>query len=232
MPSGASSTASLTQTQPTSIGPFTADGRCCMSPPDPFPPDSPPPDPLQSASAQPGLSRRRARSTAARPAPKRSRSHRRRELPEYASCEQCKEYHRVTLRLCAGGRVLCANCADTTHPRRRCPICWRVAAFEAHHVASERQHRTLTLRICLNCHSRLSAQQRTWPPAWRTGPHPIRCIVQGVHDVLVLWCEKHSRTFRQSRELFAMLGHAALCLLACLQPFALRDLQALTGWSA
>jgi len=152
-------------------------------------------------------------------------------LPEYPSCEQCKEYHRATLRL-QDGHILCANCADTTHPRGRCPICWRVAAFEIHHVASQRQHATLTLRICLNCHSRLSAQQRTWPPAWRTESHPVCCIVQGVYDVLVLWCEKHSRTFRQSRELFAMLGQAALCLLSFLQPFALRDLQGLTGWGA
>jgi hypothetical protein len=138
----------------------------------------------------------------------------------------------VTLRVCADGRVLCANCADTTHPRRGCPICWRVAAFEVHHVASERQHPTLTLRVCLNCHARLSELQRRWTRAWQTEPHPVRCIVQGVLDVLALWREKHSRTFSQSREMFTMLLHAAVCLFVCLKPSAQRDLQGLTGWSA
>lgn len=188
----------------------------------PHPNPNPDPDSTPRARSRAhSASRRRARATSGAGS----------DLPEYPSCEQCKEYHRATLRL-RDGHILCANCADTTHPRRRCPICWRVAASEVHHVASERQHATLTVPVCLNCHSRLSAQQRTWPPAWRTEPHPIRCIVQGVRDVLVLWCEKHSRTFAQSRELFAMLAHAALCLLSCLQPFALRDLQGLTGWNA
>ncbi len=130
------------------------------------------------------------------------------------------------------GHILCANCADTTHERRRCPICWRVAAFEVHHVASYRTSQLDAARLPQLPQPTLGAQQRTWPLAWRTEPHPVRCIVQGVVDVLTLWCDKHSRTFTQSRELFTMLMHAALSLLTYLQPNALRDLQGLTGWSA
>ena len=154
---------------------------------------------------------------------------RRPDLPEYAACEHCNEYRRVTLRV-ARGPVLCRNCADRKHPQRRCAICHQVAPSELHHVASERQHPHLTLRVCLNCHALLSDRQARWPSAWRREPHVVRCIVQGVIDVLQLWMER-SPVAEQCRAIIVMLAHAALCLLPHLRPAALVDLHGLT-WAA
>jgi len=160
---------------------------------------------------------------------------RRPEFPEYAACEQCDEYAAAALRKIRK-RVLCANCAerdtygDTRHRTRRCAICGRIAPSELHHVASERQHPTLTLCVCLNCHRILSVRQYRWHPAWRTEAHPVRYIIQGVLDVVTLWLQR-SPAAEQCRELFALLGRAALCLLPCLRPESLCEVGYLTQWS-
>jgi hypothetical protein len=152
-----------------------------------------------------------------------------RNLPDYATCERCGEYAAATLRAVAG-HVLCENCHDTYHARHRCAICVSVLPSELHHVASARQCPTLTLRVCLNCHRLLSERQYRWHPAWRTESHPLRCVVQGVCDVLALWLQR-SPVAEQCRDLFAMLGHAALFVLMYLRLDALPDLRHLTDWN-
>jgi hypothetical protein len=155
-----------------------------------------------------------------------------RDVPEYAICEgdACGEYYTKALSR-VDGQVLCANCADTRHARRRCAICDRVAPSESHHVASKRQHPTLTLPVCLNCHRILSRRQYRWHPSWRTGAHPLRYLIQGVYDVMCLWLER-SPVAEQCRELLTMLGRAALCVLPHLRFAALVDLAGLVDWSA
>lgn len=154
---------------------------------------------------------------------------RRPELPEYAACTRCGEYAASALRV-MDGQAVCHNCADATHRHRHCAICWRMAPSEQHHVASKRQHPTLTLPVCLNCHAILSQRQYNWPPAWRSEAHKLRCVIQGVYDVLCLWLER-SPVAENCRDLFVMLEQAALIVLSYLRPEALIDLSALTDWS-
>jgi hypothetical protein len=133
------------------------------------------------------------------------------------------------------GVCLCLNCRDRRHPHLRCTICHQVAPGEQHHVASERQLPQFTIPVCLNCHALLSTRQYRWPREWKTEPHPVRCLVQGVHDVVCLWLER-SPVMREPamaascRALLAALGKAALYLLPFLRPAALADLGRLTGW--
>ena len=151
-------------------------------------------------------------------------------IPEYASCEHCDECTASTLRS-VDGHILCENCRDTRHPRRRCAICIQVLPSEIHHVASERQCPSLIICVCLNCHRILSQRQYQWHSAWRSEAHPLRYLVQGVLDVITLWFER-SPAAEQCRDLFAMLWHAALYGLAFLQFDALGDLSGLTAWEA
>ncbi|MGO8948001.1 MAG: hypothetical protein ACLQUY_10130 [Ktedonobacterales bacterium] len=152
------------------------------------------------------------------------------ELPEYTACSQCGEYARAALRR-VNSVVVCRNCAGRTHPQRHCAICWRIAPSEQHHVASKRQQVTLTLPVCLNCHAILSQRQYRWPHDWRTEAHQLRCVIQGVYDVLCLWLER-SPVAECCRDLFLMLEQAALIVLSYLRPQALIDLDHLTDWSA
>lgn len=166
-------------------------------------------------------------------------------LPEYASCERCGEYAAAALRVVTEHRherehgeanaserhILCANCTDTTHTQRRCAICGGMLPSELHHVASERQHPTLLLPVCLNCHRILSARQYRWHPAWRTEAHPLAYVLQGVCDVVCLWLER-SPVAEQCRELFALLGRAVIYVLAYLRPDALSEVDYLTNWNA
>jgi hypothetical protein len=103
-------------------------------------------------------------------------------------------------------------------------------------VASKRQHPTLTLNVCLNCHRLLSQRQYRWPPGWKTEKHPLRCVAQGVYDVLCLWRERSPLAnealalLRQCRELLTMLGQAALYTLAWMRPEAWVEFSALVDW--
>lgn len=120
------------------------------------------------------------------------------------------------------------------HPQRRCAICRRTAPSEAHHVASKRQHPTLTLTVCLNCHRLLSQRQYRWHPAWKSEAHPLRYLAQGVYDVLCLWRERSplaTEVFQNCREVLTMLGRAALYALAALRPEVLGEFSFLVSWS-
>jgi hypothetical protein len=90
-------------------------------------------------------------------------------------------------------------------------------------VAGKRQHVHLKCVVCLNCHRLLSNLQARWQKAWKKELHVVRCIVQGVHDVVQLWLER-SPVVDHCRALLALLAHAALCLLPHLRPAALADL--------
>jgi hypothetical protein len=149
----------------------------------------------------------------------------RRDLPEYAACEQCGEYYRAALRI-IGGLVICANCADTHHPRRRCMICARVLPCQAHHVASKIRYPYFTTPLCLNCHRILNTRQYRWRRDGSAERHPIRYLVRGVLDVIGLWYER-SPVAEQCRDLLIMLGQAALYLIPCLHPAALGELNGL-----
>jgi hypothetical protein len=150
------------------------------------------------------------------------------DLPDYAACGRCGEYYRAALRT-VDNQVLCANCADVRHTHGRCTVCGAVAPSELHHVASARQLPDLTVPVCLNCHRILSARQYRWYPAWRSEPHPLRYLVQGVLDVVALWLER-SPVAEHCRELFALLGRAALLALGSLRADALAELGSLTDW--
>ncbi len=154
------------------------------------------------------------------------------DLPDYAACEGCGEYYAAALRM-LDGQVLCANCAegaDGRHPQRRCTICGKVAPSELHHVASARQHPTLTTPLCLNCHRILSQRQYRWHRAWRTEAHPVRYVVQGVLDVVALWFER-SPVAKHCTGLFSLLVGAALYLMSYLRMDALREFGFLTDWN-
>jgi len=145
----------------------------------------------------------------------------------YASCRECGEYADAALRM-IGGVCLCLNCADAYHRHVVCAICTRYAASEQHHVATRGQN-ALTIPVCLNCHAILSRRQYQWCPAWRLGPpesRPLLYLVQGVLDVVTVWCER-SPVADQSADLTRLLGRAALLLLPYLRPDALRELSAL-----
>lgn len=146
---------------------------------------------------------------------------------DYRSCQECGEYAGAALRA-IGGVCICANCADTYHRHAVCAVCARYAASEQHHVATWRQS-PLTIPVCLNCHAILSRRQYQWHPAWRAQPpelRPLLYLVQGVLDVVTLWCER-SPVADQSADLMRLLGRAALLLLPHLRPDALRELAAL-----
>jgi hypothetical protein len=110
------------------------------------------------------------------------------------TCPQCGE-HWAEAR--SRDSALCQNCANTNSsvPLARCFICLRKnVPGQFHHIASERQHATLGVTLCLNCHSALTHRQETkWPVAWRTEPHMhvARCIVQGMFELVVLWVRRN-----------------------------------------
>jgi hypothetical protein len=123
-------------------------------------------------------------------------------------CTQCGECWPAALRREGG---LCLNCADESpHPiLPRCPLCHRERVpSEFHHVASVRQHRTLGLRVCLNCHAILTLRQETaWPPSWKTEAHLVRCILQGLTDAIWLWLQR-SHSGWSLAELAKLCGQA------------------------
>jgi hypothetical protein len=143
-------------------------------------------------------------------------------LPDYAACERCPEYYRAALRD-IDGHTLCANCADHYHPRRRCLICAKVLPCQAHHVGSKIRYPHFTVLLCLNCHRILNTRQYRWRRDGSAERHPLRYLVCGVLDVLALWRER-SPVAEQCRNLFAMLGQAALYLIPCLRLEALCEL--------
>src|SRR5262249_21326008 len=127
---------------------------------------------------------------------------------------------------------LCLNCADEAaeapHPRlARCLGCLRTnVPSEFHHVASKRQHGAFGLRLCLNCHAILTHRQETaWHPSWKIEPHRVRCIVQGLLDVLWLW-------LRRSHSAWALGQLAQLCAQAGWSLFDAFGLVGWTGWQA
>jgi hypothetical protein len=140
-------------------------------------------------------------------------------------CTRCGECWTAALRR-AGG--LCLNCADTTHPRlKRCLVCLRAdVPSEFHHVATERQHPTFGLRLCLNCHAILTRHQvNDWHPSWKTEKHPVRCVLQGLIDLIWLW-------LRRSHSGWSLVELAKLCLEAGWSLLALFGLVGWAGWEA
>src|SRR5262249_6549895 len=118
--------------------------------------------------------------------------------------------------------------AEKPHrPIARCPLCHREhMPGEFHHVASWRQHRTFGLHVCLNCHAILTRRQTDeWPPSWRTEPHLVRCLVQGLLDVLGLW-------LRRSHSGWSLGELAKLVAQAFWALFAAGGLVGWAGWEA
>jgi transcription elongation factor Elf1 len=145
-------------------------------------------------------------------------------LPEYASCVRCGEYVNSALKVIRG-QVLCRNCRDRSHQHRMCAICAQELPTEIHHVAMKRQIPSLTITICLNCHAILSLRQKQWDRSCLTERHPLRFLVQGVHDVTRVWLDR-SPAVTQCRAFFTMLGHATLIALSYLRLDALAELGA------
>jgi hypothetical protein len=153
----------------------------------------------------------------------------RHDLPEYAACARCGEYAAVALAW-VDGQVLCLCCRDDCHPRGTCLICRGMLPCEEHHVGPRVAFPALTATLCLNDHAILTARQYHWRRAGWAEAHPLAALVRGVADLLRLWQER-SPVGEHCRDLFALLGRAALCLLAYLRPEALADLGHLTDWS-
>jgi hypothetical protein len=193
-----------------------------MSPSD----DSPNPLPDSLPNPSPRAAKNTAKKTAknSKPSTPTARKPRqpRQPMPEYASCEKCGECARPALRMLRG-KVVCQNCADRRHQPLRCAVCFKEAPGEYHHVASERQQPHFTIAVCLNCHAILSQKQRRWDPAWLRESHPVRCIIQGVLDVVALWL-KRSPSVEPCRQLLGMLGQAFLLLVPYLRLDAFVDL--------
>jgi hypothetical protein len=116
---------------------------------------------------------------------------------------------------------LCRTCRAQPDHRRiaACPLCGRMnVAPDLHHIAGRRQHPTFALDVCLTCHDILSARQRTrWDPSWKTEAHPVRCIVQGVFDLVMLWWQRSGRRLwrQQVAELLRVVALAALAIAEC-----------------
>ena len=110
------------------------------------------------------------------------------------TCPQCGE-HWAEAR--SRDSALCQNCAGTNSsvPLARFLFCLHSdMPGQFHHIALERQHATLGVTLCLNCHSILTHWQETkWPVSSRTEPHMhvARCIVQGMYDLVVLWVRRN-----------------------------------------
>jgi hypothetical protein len=145
-------------------------------------------------------------------------------------CELCAEDWPAALYKNSG---LCRNHAVeqaiSDEPYRKyiahCPTCGRSQVpAQSHHVAGVRQHRTLCILLCLNCHGIATARQCTdLDPPWKTEHHPVRCIVQGVYDLLWLWWQRSGR-FVWEWQLAELVRLVWLALLA------LADIWGLRGW--
>jgi len=108
-----------------------------------------------------------------------------------------------------------------------CALCWGQGPFEVHHVATRRQWRNLTLRICRVCHVELTQRQYRWRMNWRAEQHPVSSIMQGVADALAVWYDR-SPFVEPLRALFAMLVSAGIALLACFRLDALAHVALVT----
>lgn len=90
---------------------------------------------------------------------------------------------------------LCQNCAGTnsSKPLAKCPICLRKnVPGQFHHTALRRQHPTLGRDLCLNCHAILTSWQETkWDDTCWKAQHPVRCILRGDFDLMVLWVRRN-----------------------------------------
>jgi hypothetical protein len=73
--------------------------------------------------------------------------------------------------------------------------------LQAHHIAGK-QYATHTTRVCINCHSVLSEQQRI-----SLRRHAVQAYVQGGVDLVVLWYERSS--IRHKARLAAVLQRIA-----------------------
>ncbi len=100
-----------------------------------------------------------------------------------------------------------------------CPICGRsnVATIK-HHVATRRHSKGLVMRVCETCHEPITTRQRyVWESSWKPQddtPTHIRCIIQGVADVL--WVAWESGLGRQISELFHVIVAAIREILGLL----------------
>jgi hypothetical protein len=150
-------------------------------------------------------------------------------------CHKCRECGEDWLEALHEGSGLCRNHAvlqGLSHEPyskviHHCPICGKAnIPAQWHHIAGERQQRSLRMLICLNCHAIITSRQCSgWDPSWKTESHPVRCIVQGTHDVVWLWWQRSGVYWWQWQ--VAELVHVVwLALLALL------DLWGLRGWEA
>lgn len=98
------------------------------------------------------------------------------------SCPSCGEWRREALRY--SGK--CANCAtkELKYAFGCCSICRRDALqLQKHHIAGK-QHHTVCLLICRNCHAVVTKRQREYQSA-------LEAVLYGITDLIVVFCQYH-----------------------------------------
>lgn len=102
-----------------------------------------------------------------------------RTLGQNAQCARCGEDHPFALKRESDGVILCYRCSALRHPKRRrkrplpllqrmCVICgFQVGSgveaahlIELHHVLGRAHQAGYVVPLCLNCHAKVSEQQR------------------------------------------------------------------------
>src|SRR5215475_12616859 len=99
-----------------------------------------------------------------------------------SNCPDCGERRNDALRY--GGK--CANCAtqELKYGFGFCSICRRDALpLQKHHIAGK-QHHTVCLLICRNCHAVVTRRQREYQST-------LEAVLYGVVDLIVVFCQYH-----------------------------------------
>ncbi len=144
--------------------------------------------------------------------------------PIHTSCRKCGENWPGLVSAKTG---LCPNCRDTRHKHiSHCPVCGRAdVPAQSHHIASKRQNEHVVIRICLSCHIILTKRQCTcWDPSWKTESHPVRCLVQGLADLIWLWWQRSGLTLWRNQ--LGEIAHVAWVSLLSLA----NQVWGLRGW--
>lgn len=70
---------------------------------------------------------------------------------------------------------------------RKCVLCGRSGPLEAHHIAG-RRHGEQVIKVCPQCHQRLTERQDLWDPRWqsagRSSPLDLSFLLRGYIDIL------------------------------------------------